>query len=158
MRSLLRCLISLLLSLSVILPASSWADETQTLEGVVIDVIDGDSIRVKSLGGNRFKVQLEGVVAPFSKESILGLREWIMNQPVRLEWRRRDKWKRLVAQLYLGERNINLALVEAGLAWFYTPGEYPLALRAEFEAAEKKARLGRRGLWAGEETRPPWER
>ena len=128
------------------------------LKGTVIDVIDGDSVRVKSAGGTRYKVQLNGVVAPVTREGITTLRKLILNKSVTVEWQRRDKWHRLVGTIYLDGLNINREMIRLGHGWFYAPGSYPEEIRNSYVQAGDEAQQASRGLWGGEETTPPWEK
>jgi endonuclease YncB( thermonuclease family) len=59
----------------------------------------------------------------------------------------------------LAGRDMNLHMVDLGLAWHYeqyadeqSPGD-----REVYSAAEKAARDARRGLWSEPEPIPPWE-
>ena len=64
-----------------------------------------------------------------------------------------DDYGRTVGTVYLGDTNINLAMIEAGHAWWYrryAPYERYLA------AAEERARRQGRGLWSGADPVPPW--
>ena len=62
----------------------------------------------------------------------------------------------MVGIVYLNSRNINLEMVQEGLAWAYR--EYlqrPYA--SEYLDAEKEARAKRLGLWQQFNPQPPWE-
>ena len=66
----------------------------------------------------------------------------------------RDKYGRRVAWLFVGETNINAAMVEQGAAWvyrYYTKD--PTLMQQEAEARQEK-----RGLWALSQAQriPPW--
>lgn len=66
----------------------------------------------------------------------------------------KDSYGRTDGIVYLGETNINLAMVTAGHAWwyrYYAPDEHLL------EAAEAAARRERLGLWATPDPIPPWD-
>ena len=65
-----------------------------------------------------------------------------------------DDYGRTVGTLYRGDTNINLAMVNDGHAWWY---RYYAPHERNLEAAEKDARLNRRGLWRQDGPVPPWE-
>src|SRR5262249_33861949 len=77
----------------------------------------------------------------------------IAGQTVRVDWKKRDRYKRIIGRVYLGERDISLEMVRDGMAWHFKRYSKEAAL-AE---AERGARADRRGLWASEKPVPPWE-
>lgn len=67
-----------------------------------------------------------------------------------------DRYHRMVAILYLGDRGINREMVSEGYAWAYR--EYlhgPYA--SEYIDAEREARSKHLGLWQQMNPQPPWE-
>ena len=118
-------------------------------------VIDGDTIDVEC-PGLRERVRLLRVDTPereqpgysAAKAALLGL---IDGGNVYLDYEHsgelaRGNHGRVLAYLFVGERNLNIELVRMGWTAFFDdfgPGRFA----AEFEAAEREARRGRRGLW-----------
>lgn len=133
-------------------------------------VIDGDTIEVH---GQR--IRLWGIDAPESgqtctrdggtyrcgQEAANGLSEWIAGRRVTCAARgRADRYGRIVAMCWVqhprdrhhtGREDLGMHLVESGLAL-----DYARFSRGEYAEVERRAREGRRGLWAGEFQRP-WE-
>jgi micrococcal nuclease len=72
---------------------------------------------------------------------------------VRVEVTSVDRYRREVGRIYLGDRFINLEIVQDGFAWRYP--QYDKA--GEFTAVETDAREHERGLWADPHPIPPWE-
>ena len=71
---------------------------------------------------------------------------------MKVEWKERDKCKRILGHVYLGDRNINLELVEEGYAWHYVQySKDPVLAKAERDAKEKKL-----GLWSMKAV-APWD-
>ncbi|WP_291160639.1 thermonuclease family protein [Hyphomicrobium sp.] len=115
--------------------------------------IDGDSLFV---GGN--EVRLLGIDAPEGRQTCSrGDQTWNCGDEAKLELaraiggeivscdvRERDRYGRLLARCTAGGRDINAAMVQAGMAVAY--GGY-----AEDEA---DARSSRRGVWSGEFEEP----
>ena len=67
-----------------------------------------------------------------------------------------DRYRRMVAVLYLGNTDINREMVQEGYAWAYR--EYlkgPYA--SEYIDAEREARAKKLGLWHQANPQPPWE-
>jgi endonuclease YncB( thermonuclease family) len=63
---------------------------------------------------------------------------------------------RLLSVVWLGDINLNVALVKEGLAWV-DPSLTITAARASLDVAERQARVGKYGLWALPNPEPPWE-
>ena len=59
----------------------------------------------------------------------------------------------ILGDVYLGDRHINLEMVQDGLAWHYK--QYSKS--KELAEAEDEARKEKKGLWADKEPMPPWE-
>lgn len=132
----------------------------QVLEGRVIEVKDGDTIVVFNESANvKYTVRFFGIDAPekamhFGSKSTGALQKKILGENVSVRVVNTDMYGRAVGRVMLGTRYINLEMVADGWAWFYpdyAAHEYDLA------AAEKEARLSRRGLWQEQNPTPPWE-
>ncbi len=68
-----------------------------------------------------------------------------VRRTVRVEIVDKDSYGRLVGRVSVDGDDLNLAMVQSGLAWHYRyhcPGDTALA------DAEREARAARRGLWA----------
>lgn len=134
-----------------------------TTDTVVRRVIDGDTIEltdgrlVRYLGIDtpevRRKVGEEWVVdpEPLAHTATEANRELVEGKAVRLEYdvQTHDRYGRTLAYVYVGNRMVNEALLEAGYAQAMTiPPNVRYAQR--FRAAAKAARSARRGLWSGD--------
>ncbi len=118
----------------------------------VLRVTDGDTVRVRC-DGLAERVRLLQIDTPergepLYEEAGARLEALIDGRPVWLEpWREeRDDHGRLLAYLFVDDRNLNLAMIEAGMTPYfdrYGSGRYP----REFAAAERAAREARRGIW-----------
>jgi endonuclease YncB( thermonuclease family) len=128
------------------------------LQGRVVGITDGDSLVLLDERDERHEVRLFGIDTPewdqpHGKSAKRALASLVSRQQVGLVVVNTDGFGRTVATVYLGERNINLAMVEAGHAWWfrrYAPYERHL------EQAEQEARQAKRGLWGDPEPIPPW--
>ncbi len=145
-----------------------WAeDPIRTFEGTVTRVSDGDTIQVTDQHGTKVKVRLYGIDAPetkkgstpgqpYGEESFQALRHKVDRQQVRLDVMDIDKYKRLVAIVWLPDRNINREMISDGAAWAYR--KYlgrPHA--SEYINVEEQAQKSGKGLWKQNNPQPPWE-
>ncbi|MFC1624256.1 thermonuclease family protein [Candidatus Omnitrophota bacterium] len=123
-------------------------------------VIDGDTIELS----NREKVRYIGIDTPeLNKKYESGWvyepmpyaelardlnKKLIEGRLVRLEFdvQKRDKYNRLLAYVYSGDKMVNLEMVREGYAMIYT---YPPNVKymEEFLDAQKEARERKKGLW-----------
>jgi endonuclease YncB( thermonuclease family) len=130
----------------------------------VTRVIDGDTLTVVDQRGREFRVRLTGIDAPelgqpYSQVSRSHLSRLVGAQPVRVTWEKTDRYDRLLAFVSRDGLNLNLAQVEAGMAWFYRAyeQELPQAERRRLDRVEQEARAARRGLWKDASPVPPWD-
>lgn len=144
-----------LAGLLVVLAAPALAT---TLEGAVVRVVDGDTIHVR-LGDRIETVRYIGVNTPEvhhprrgeepgGREATAINRQLVAGQQVRLELdvQVRDRYKRMLAYVWIGELMINAELVRLGYAQVMT---VPPNVRhqALFLKLQRDARDARRGLW-----------
>lgn len=157
--------------------AASQHAEVQRIDARVVGIQDGDTVTILAGDNVRHRVRLAGIDAPelgqpFGRRSRESLSAMVFAQPVRVEWRRRDPFGRLVGTLWVAPPgspcrsrpecpatlDAALAQLERGHAWWfrrYAP-EQPPEERARYEAAEREAREQRLGLWRDREPVPPW--
>lgn len=124
---------------------------------------DGDSFVVRSEDGRRVTVRLSAIDAPekiqahgdSSRRSLLALLD---KQSLTIIPIKRDPFGRTVAKVLVGERDVGLEQVRAGMAWHYRryESEQSAQDRRDYAAAERRARAERLGLWADDQPLPPW--
>lgn len=136
----------------------------QSVEGVVRQVSDGDTLVLQTVEGQLIRVRLAGIDAPeksqpFGEAARQALRRRVELQSVRVELRKQDRYGRWVGQLRRDARDVNLELLEAGLAWHYKAyeDEQSPAERRRYAQAEDRARADGRGLWAAADPVAPWD-
>lgn len=130
----------------------------ESVDAVVTKVIDGDSIKAKDKDGKEHEIQIEGTDAPeskqpYGKESTDALRDMLADHPIRVTWRKKDNFERLLAQVYVGEKHINSEMIREGHAWHfkrYNQSE-------QLAACEAEAKKEKRGLWGTENPQAPWD-
>ncbi len=168
MHRLISFLPTLLLSVLLAAPA-----QAEILTGKVVRILDGDTIEVLQ-GKTTHRVRLAGIDAPessqpfgtmvlrrppFGTKAKRALSAVVGGESVRVDWHKRDRYDRLVGKVTLDGADVNLSLVESGLAWWYREysGEQSARDRHLYEAAERRARQARRGLWADPDPVAPWD-
>jgi len=129
----------------------------QTFSAKVVGVSDGDTVTVL-LGQETFKIRLNGIDCPESKQAF-GTQakqfasDMVFGKTVTVKVYDKDRYGRLVADIIIGEKNLNRELVKAGLAWHYKAYSKDQSLAQ----LEQEARQARRGLWADKAPVAPWE-
>ena len=151
------------LVLLVTASAAAWATDLQRLPGQVVRIVDGDTVVLES-DGARHRVRLAGIDAPernqpWGNAGTRELRHQVAGQHVVVEWYKRDRWKRLIGMIRLDGDDMNLHMVDRGLAWHYKryADEQTPPDRDAYAEAEKAAQDARRGLWSDPQPIPPWE-
>ncbi len=135
------------------------------VSATVSRVIDGDTIEVL-INGKTEKVRLIGVDTPetvhptkeveaYGQEASSFTKAQLTDKEIKLEFdvEERDKYGRLLAYVWLGDKLFNEVLVAEGYAQVAT---YPPNVKYvdRFTAAQKQAREANKGLW-GMETASP---
>jgi endonuclease YncB( thermonuclease family) len=128
----------------------------EVLVGRVVGVSDGDTITVldKDKDKAEHKVRLMGIDAPeksqdFGAASKQALSNYIYQREVTVDYKKFDKYKRIVGKVMLDKQDICLAMIELGLAWHYKDYEKEQSKTDTdlYSQAELKARQAKIGLW-----------
>ena len=146
----------------------------RTVDGIVTQITDGDTVKLETDEGTRLKIRLYGIDAPetekinhrtgtvskqgqpYGEEAYRALKSKMLDGKVKVDIMAIDRYKRMVGIVYLNNRNINLEMVREGWAWAYR--EYldrPYA--SEYIDAESEARTKKLSLWQQPNPQPPWE-
>ena len=85
-------------------------------------VTDGDTFHVL-VDGKKEKIRMFGIDAPESKqewglEAKESLNKLISNKEVLLDIKSKDMYGRLLATVFIGNKNINLEMIATGNAWY----------------------------------------
>ena len=116
------------------------------LDGKVVGVTDGDTIKILTSERQQIKVRLYGIDAPEKKQPYGAdakrfLSDLVAGKNVRIEERGKDRYKRTLGIVYLKDNDINEILVLNGYAWAFT--KYSKI----YESQERQARNKGLGLW-----------
>lgn len=151
----------------------SLPTHADTLTGIVVSVADGDTITVLDANREQHKIRFSGIDAPekaqpFGQRSKENLSRLVFSKDVRVEWEKRDKYKRIVGKVWVQPADCptcpktldaGLAQLTFGLAWWYRKyaKEQSPEDAGRYEFAEQEARAKRAGLWADGNPVPPWD-
>jgi endonuclease YncB( thermonuclease family) len=106
----------------------------------------------------QFKVRLDAIDAPeigqpFGQASKRALSGKVFGKDIVVIAKTRDKYGRTVGHVMLDGRDVNLEMLEEGMAWHYEKYDHNTRLRV----AEQAARAAKLGLWQDGTSVPPWE-
>ncbi|WP_301099756.1 thermonuclease family protein [Otariodibacter sp.] len=126
--------------------SSQLSAKQQGIQCKVVGVIDGDTL-ICLYQKSEIRVRLLYIDAPEYKQSFSNkakqvLAKLVLKKEVNVVSTGYDQYHRLLGVIYdEKQRNINLALVEQGMAWAY------YKTKPIYQQAEQQARLARIGLW-----------
>ena len=139
---------------AILFTAVSLSIHAEVLVGTVVGITDGDTITVLDKDNAQHKVRLMGIDAPESKQdfgaaSKQALSNYIYQKEVTVDYKKIDKYKRIVGKVILDKQDICLAMIELGMAWHYKDYEKEQSKidRDLYSQAELKAREAKIGLW-----------
>lgn len=140
-------------------------DNIREVEGIVAQVSDGDTFKLETKEGTILKVRLYGIDAPetpkmnhktgvinkpgqpFGLEAQRALEVLILGKQARIEILAIDRYKRMVCIVRIDNKNVNLEMLQAGMAEAYTEYLRKPYLKP-FEQVENRAKSLRIGIWS----------
>lgn len=115
------------------------------IDGDTVELLEGDLVRLLSIDTPE-----QG--EPLSDEALYLLEDLVQGKRARLEFagRRRDKYGRLLAYVYVDSIFVNRAILERGLGWLYLFEDTDLdrLQTAELLEAQRGAMQAGLGLWS----------
>lgn len=150
---------------------------SDTLQGKMVRIVDGDTLVFLDQSNTQHKVRLSGIDTPergqpFGKRATENLARLGGKKPARLEWNKKDRWKRIIGEVWVQSPDspregsscpktldVNLAQLTTGLAWHYKKyaNEQSEEDRERYSFAEVEARARKAGLWSDPNAIAPWE-
>lgn len=130
----------------------------EAFTGMVVHVVDGDTITVRR-GGEEVRVRLSSIDCPerrqaFGRQAQYATTAMAIGKLVTVVVDGKDRNGRILGEVLLPDgTSLNRTLVRTGWAWHFRQYSRDHHL-AELEA---EARRGQRGLWADPHPIPPWE-
>ena len=124
----------------------------------VVSVHDGDTITGLGESKIQYKIRLDAIDAPelgqpFGQASKKALSEKVFGKDVVVIPKTKDKYGRTVGHILIDGRDVNLLMLEEGMAWHYKHYDH----NARLARAEEEARAAKKGLWSDGDPVPPWE-
>jgi micrococcal nuclease len=121
----------------------------------VVRVSDGDSFTAITPDQQRIRVRIAAIDAPesdqaYGAQATAHLARMLQDAEPELDCPRRDRYRRLVCAVRVEGRDIGLAQVGAGAAWWYREYRHEQTPQAQrqYAAAQAEAQSRRLGLWA----------
>lgn len=160
-----RMRINILILLLVTASASA-----EMMTGKVVRIVDGDTVVFLDQGNVQHRVRLAGIDTPergqpFGKRATEHLARLAGNKPARLEWGKKDRYKRIIGKVWVspsdGPLTLDVALAQltVGLAWHYKryAHEQSEEDRERYAYAEEEAQARGVGLWGDPNPVAPWD-
>ena len=145
--------------------ASAPKPSSELVSGAVtlVSIGDGDTVRVTSRRGEKVTIRLACIDAPETSQGASGkwstqtLKGLIQGKSISLKPQVKDRYGRTVAEIYVGNRNINLQMVQVGAAYAYR--QYLKQCdREKYLSAESTAAKKGLGVWGPyKPAQVPWE-
>jgi endonuclease YncB( thermonuclease family) len=142
----------LILAIILVLPSLLYA-----WEGRVVSITDGDTIKVLK-AGIQVKIRLAAIDCPergqpYGQAAKKFTANLVAGKIVKVWPTDTDRYGRIVAFIFVGDKNMNKELLSAGLAWHYKKySRDPELAKLEFQARAKNI-----GLWSEPDPVTPWE-
>lgn len=150
--------------LLVVLCLAASIARAESVEARVVAITDGDTLTAVTAQKKQIRIRLAGIDAPekrqpFGKAAKAALSDRVFGRQVLLDIRKIVKNGPALAKVQFDGRDVNLELLQLGLAWWYQrfAGEQTTEDQADYAAAEQSAREGSVGLWTDFAPDPPWE-
>ena len=120
------------------------ASSNRRRSGVLVGGIE----RSDSAPAVEHKIRLHGIDAPESGQAYGNaakshLSNLVAGRNVRVKWKSRDKYGRILGVVYVDDKDVNLEMLKAGFAWHYKRFDSTPA----YVHAERAARTAKQGLW-----------
>ena len=164
-----KAILILAATLAAFLGIGGVSDDAE-IRGRVVRIADGDTITILSAAGRagsmnppfpyatQHKIRLNGIDAPeshqaFGQKSKQYLSSLVFGKDVRVKYKSRDKYGRILGTIYVDGLDINLEMLRAGLAWHYKRFD----ANPEYAAAEASAHAARLGLWQDKNPINPYD-
>jgi micrococcal nuclease len=128
-------------------------------EGIVERAADGDTVTVITSNQTKLRIRMLGIDAPetpkgakfpgqpYGPETEAYLKRLVEGKRVTVEISGVDRYKRLLSTIFIDGKDINLAMIEVGLAEVSRGPESGNPYTVQYQAAEETARAAKKGMW-----------
>jgi micrococcal nuclease len=130
-----------------------------TINGKIVGVTDGDTVKLLTADFTEIKVRLEGIDCPeknqaFGQKAKQYASDLCFDKQVTLQKTGEDKYGRTLGYIILPDgRNLNKEILKAGYAWHYK--RYNQS--RELAELEEQAKASKKGLWSDPNPVVPWD-
>lgn len=130
----------------------------QTISGKVVAISDGDTFTLLDQFNVQHKIRLAEIDAPensqpFGKAAKKKLSDLIFGKYVKVLYKERDIYKRIIGKVYIGQMYVSEEMIGAGLAWHYKI----YSNSEKLSLLEQIAKKDKIGLWIEPGAIAPWE-
>ena len=150
--------------LSLLALLFSLTCQAATFEGLVVGIVNGDTITVLDARKVRHKIHLAGIEAPrkfqaYGQRAKDSLSSLVFRLQVTVQTSKRDQYGQELGKVLVGGRDASLEQIKSGYAWHSKAheGAQSPADRKAYAAAQAEAKMQRVGLWRDAHPVPPWE-
>ena len=137
--------------------------QAEVSQARIIKVVDGDTVKVRDLEGLKYLVSLSGVDAPeVSQAQGKAAKDYlcsvICGKDVVINFNKLNTEGHVLAVMYLGDTEVNLKMLEGGMAWqdFHDMEVVSGTRNQRYAHAESNARRQGAGLWQDDLVISPW--
>jgi micrococcal nuclease len=129
------------------------------INGKIVGVTDGDTVKLLTADFTEIKVRLEGIDCPeknqaFGQKAKQFTSDLCFGKQVTLQKSGEDKYGRTLGYILLPDgKNLNKEILRAGYAWHYK--KYNQS--KELADLEEEAKSAKRGLWYDPNPLAPWD-
>lgn len=129
-----------------------------SFDAYLVDVLDGDTVRVSKKDSTVLTIRLLGIDTPESSqaygfEATRELKRLLTGRTMKIEPTSKDRYGRTLGVITVGQTNINLEMVKNGFAWHYVKKSKDVSLAN----AEARAKRLKKGLWDQTNRISPWD-
>lgn len=145
----------LFLTLSASFSAQNYPPKE--FQAQVIGVKDGDTVEVL-WENTAYVIRLLHIDCPEKKQAFGNkakkeMSQLVYGKSILIRWKTKDRNKRLLGELFLGDQNINQILVSKGLAWHYKK----YSKEKIYDQIELQARKQKLNIWSQPNPIAPWD-
>lgn len=134
------------------------------IDGGVIRVVHGDTVTLQDDHEDVHKIRLAAIDAPeswmpFGQQARTYLNGLVLGKQVKARVHKKDLYGCTIATLFLQGQDVNLTLVQAGLAWHYKryAKEQSIQYVVLYANAGRMVRFQKNELWRGMDPTAPWD-
>lgn len=147
---------------ALLLLVAFWTEAQTVVKGVVVEVAEGDILKVYSTDGDTLTVKLRNIECPeieqdFGDEAMAYTTKMCLKETVTVVYEEKDRDRNALGTVNLGNgKDVGAELLEKGLAWHYMKGLSLGPQSTLYLELEQKAREKEKGLWKESNPMAPW--